>query len=53
MTVVARTSGDPLALARALKEQVYALDADQPITELAALPDLVSHSVAPRYGPAR
>jgi putative ABC transport system permease protein len=48
MTVVARTSGDPLALARALKEQVYALDADQPITELAALPDLVSRSVAPR-----
>ena len=31
-----------------LEKQVYAIDADQPITEITTLPDLVSRSVAPR-----
>ena len=48
MTVVVRGTGDPSTLARALKDQVYALHPDQPITALATLPDLVSRSVAPR-----
>jgi putative ABC transport system permease protein len=48
MTVVVRTAGDPASLARALRDQVYALDADQPVREVVTLPDLVSRSVAPR-----
>jgi putative ABC transport system permease protein len=48
MTVVVRSAGEPAALTRALKEQVYALHPNQPITAVATLPDLVSRSVAPR-----
>jgi putative ABC transport system permease protein len=48
MTVVVRSTGDPAALTRALKAQVYALHPDQPINAVATLPDLVSRSVAPR-----
>jgi ABC-type antimicrobial peptide transport system permease subunit len=48
MTVVVRGSGEPPALAGTLKRQVYALDADQPINSLVALPDLLIQSVAPR-----
>jgi putative ABC transport system permease protein len=48
MTVVARGTGDPAALTRALKDGVYALDRNQPISSIATLPDLVSSSVAPR-----
>jgi putative ABC transport system permease protein len=48
MTVVVRTASDPAALGRALKDQVYALDPDQPVSALATLPDLLSRSVAPR-----
>ena len=48
MTVVVRSSGAPAPLARSLKEQVYALDSDQPISDITTLPDLVARSVAPR-----
>jgi putative ABC transport system permease protein len=48
MTVVVRGTSDPATLTRALKEQVFALHPDQPITSLVTLPDLVSRSVAPR-----
>ncbi len=48
MTVVVRGTDDPTTLARALKDQVYSLHPNQPITSLATLPDLVSRSVAPR-----
>ena len=48
MTVVVRTAADPLALAGALTAEVYALDSDQPITDLVTLPQLLSRSVAPR-----
>ncbi len=48
MTVVVRTAGDPAALAGALEEQVYAIDADQPINDMVTLPQLLSRSVAPR-----
>jgi putative ABC transport system permease protein len=48
MTVVVRAAGEPAALARSLKEQVYALDADQPVRDVVTLPDLLSRSVAPR-----
>ena len=48
MTVVARTEGDPATLARDLKRAVYALDADQPITSLVTLPELLARTTAPR-----
>ena len=48
MTVVVRGTGDPAALMRVVKDQVYALDRDQPITALTTLTDLVAGSVAPR-----
>ncbi len=48
MTVVVRGTSEPATLTRALKEQVFALHPDQPITSLVTLPDLVSRSVAPR-----
>jgi predicted permease len=48
MTVVIRGRGDPMSFAGALKEQVYALDRDQPISSLTTLPELLSLSVAPR-----
>ena len=48
MTVVVRGSEAPAPLARSLKDQVYALDSDQPISDITTLPDLVARSVAPR-----
>ncbi len=45
MVVVARTSGDPLSLAAAVREQVKALDKDQPIT-ITTMEQLFSNSVA-------
>jgi putative ABC transport system permease protein len=48
MTVVIRAAGDPAALARSLKAQVYALNPNQPVRDVVTLPDLVSRSVAPR-----
>jgi len=48
MTVVLRAPGDPLAMARALETQVYAVDPNQPINDLVTLPQLLSDSVSPR-----
>ena len=48
MTVVVRARGDPAALARALKDEVSAVDPTQLISDLTALPDLVRGSVAPQ-----
>jgi putative ABC transport system permease protein len=48
MTVVIRAAGDPAALARSLKAQVYALNPNQPVRDVVTLPDLVERSVAPR-----
>jgi predicted permease len=48
MTVVVRASGDPTALARAVKEDVYGLDPAQPISDLTTLPDLLHAAVAPQ-----
>ena len=48
MTVVVRTQGDPAALSRALKQQVYAIDRDQPISSIVTASELVAGSVAPR-----
>ncbi len=48
MSLVVRTAGDPLSMAEAVKRQVYALDPDQPISELTTVPALISGSVAHR-----
>jgi len=48
MTLVARTSGDPLALASAVRAEIRGLDKDLPIATTRALEDVVSASVATR-----
>jgi putative ABC transport system permease protein len=45
LVVMARTSGDPLALAAAVRVQVKALDKDQPLT-ITTMEQLLSNSVA-------
>jgi putative ABC transport system permease protein len=45
LAVVARTSGDPLSLVNAAREQVKALDKDQPVT-ITTMEQLFSDSVA-------
>jgi predicted permease len=50
LTLVVRAAGDPLALAAAVKSQLYAIDPGQPVTALATMKDLLSDSVAgPRF----
>ena len=48
MTLVVRSSGDPAALASALREQVKAVDNDQPLSEVATMEQLFSKAVAPQ-----
>jgi putative ABC transport system permease protein len=48
MTLVVRSSGDPAALASALREQVKAVDNDQPLSEIATMQQLFSKAVAPQ-----
>jgi len=46
MTIVARTSGDPAALAPAVRGVIRSLDAQQPIGEISTMESLLSVSVA-------
>ena len=48
MTLVARTSGDPIALASALRAELKRLDNNLPISAMRRLDDVVSASVATR-----
>jgi putative ABC transport system permease protein len=48
MTLVVRSSGDPTALAAALREQVSAVDNDQPLSEIATMEQLFAKAVAPQ-----
>ena len=48
MTLVARTAVDPKTLVSAIREQVWAVDKDQPITDVKTMSAYVSNSVAPR-----
>ena len=48
MTVLLRTSGDPAAMAPALRAVVHELDADQPLARVAALQDLIDGRTAAR-----
>ncbi|MEZ5291007.1 MAG: ABC transporter permease [Vicinamibacterales bacterium] len=45
-TVVARTSGDPLQLTRAVEEAIWSVDAAQPITAVFTFDDAVSRALA-------
>lgn len=45
-TIVARTTGDPLATARAIREAIWSLDRDQPIAATFTLEDALDQSVA-------
>jgi putative ABC transport system permease protein len=48
MRLLVRTEGDPLALAAAVKEQVWAVDPNQPIWDITTLDQALSTSVADR-----
>jgi predicted permease len=45
-TLVARTEGEPLALAGAIREAIWSLDKDQTITSIFTFDDLMSEAVA-------
>ena len=50
LTVVARTAGDPNAMAGAMAAQVREIDANQPVADIRALADVVSADLArPRF----
>ena len=46
--LVARTAGDPLAVANTVRDEVWALDKDQPLHNIRTLDQLVTNSVAQR-----
>jgi putative ABC transport system permease protein len=46
MNLVVRTSGEPLALARAVREQVRALDPEIPVAHVRTMDDIVRNSIA-------
>jgi putative ABC transport system permease protein len=49
-TVVVRTSGDPLAMAPALQNAIWAVDPDQPIVKVETLNDVIADSIwRPRF----
>ncbi len=50
MALAVRTAGDPVALAGAIRNQVLAIDSDQPIAEIKTMDTLLSEYVAqPRF----
>ncbi len=50
VSVAARTTGDPLALARAARAAVRAIDADQPVSHVSTMQKVISDSmVGPGY----
>jgi putative ABC transport system permease protein len=46
MTFVARTSSDPASLAAAMRNEVWAIDKDQPVTDVKTLEEFASISVS-------
>ena len=49
-TIVARTSGEPLALADTLRKQVWAVDANEPVTKIETMSDVITDSIwRPRF----
>ena len=50
LTVLVRTSGDPLLVARTVREQVRAIDADLPVSQMRRMEDVLSASLGrPRF----
>jgi putative ABC transport system permease protein len=45
MTITVRSTGDPLSLVGALRHQVRELDADQPVTDVRPMTEVISRSV--------
>lgn len=48
MALAVRTSVDPASLTNAIKQQIWSLDKDQPVSKVATLSQVVSDSVAQR-----
>jgi predicted permease len=48
MQLVVRTIGDPLAMAHSVKQQVWALDKDQPLNGVTSMESVLSEWVAPK-----
>jgi putative ABC transport system permease protein len=49
-TIVARTSGDPLALAGILRKQVWAVDPNEPVLKVQTMDDVIAGSIwRPRF----
>ncbi|MEP7272055.1 MAG: ABC transporter permease [Acidobacteriota bacterium] len=48
MTVVVRTAGEPTSLSAAVRDQVRAIDKDQPVSTMRTMEEIVSTSVASR-----
>jgi len=48
MTLVVRTTGDPLNLAAAVRSVAASVDKDQPIHDLMTMEQRIAHSIAPR-----
>ena len=46
MSLVVRTPGDPLRLAGAVREQIWSVDPDQPVTQVRRMSDWVNESIA-------
>jgi putative ABC transport system permease protein len=50
ITLVLRTAGDPLAVAGAVQGQIWALDRDVPVEDVASMPQVVARAVwQPRF----
>jgi putative ABC transport system permease protein len=48
MSLVVRTAGDPLAMANAVKHQVWAIDKDQPVSKVDSMENILGQWVSPR-----
>jgi predicted permease len=48
MNLVVRTASDPLKLAHAVRQQVWAIDANMPVVDVLSMEQRLSDSVAPR-----
>jgi len=51
--LMVRSKGDPLQIERGVREQVVAIDKDQPVTEIRTLTDVIASTTAPRRFNAR
>jgi putative ABC transport system permease protein len=48
LDLVARTAGDPLKLATAVRQQVWAIDANMPVVDVMSMEQRLAESLAPR-----